>query len=130
MTKQRSAGLEHEARQPRLAMEADVEPDIKTHKRTDGASAANRVRNRDSSSARVDDGPTSLTSLGMLAQPPAPETLIGDTLVNKDAETPKPHLPPMEVRKLSSAAGGLLPTSTVATAMRVIFPRPFFLTSR
>ena len=39
-TNERLAGLEHEARQPRLATEADVEPGTKTRKRTEGASAA------------------------------------------------------------------------------------------
>ena len=42
VTNQRLAGLQHEARQPRLPTEADVEPDKKTRKRTGGASAAYR----------------------------------------------------------------------------------------
>ena len=37
--KQRLAGLEHEARQPRLAMGADIETDKKTRKRTEDAAA-------------------------------------------------------------------------------------------
>ena len=40
VTKQCLAGLEHEARQSRLVMEAIVEPDMKTHTRADGASVA------------------------------------------------------------------------------------------
>ena len=64
VTNQRLAGLEYEARQPRLSTEeADVEPDTRTRKRTEGASAADRVKNGDSYSARVDDGPTGLTPL-------------------------------------------------------------------
>ena len=43
-TSQRLAGLGHEARQPRLATEPDVEPDTKTRKRTEGTSAADRVK--------------------------------------------------------------------------------------
>ena len=39
---QRFTGLEHEARQPRLATEADVEADTKTRKRKEDA-AADRV---------------------------------------------------------------------------------------
>ena len=39
-TKQRLAGLEQDARQPRLAMEADVPSDTKTRERTEGAAAA------------------------------------------------------------------------------------------
>ena len=73
-TNQHSAGLPHEARQPRLATETDVEPDTKTRKRT-GDFAADRVTNGNSSSAGVNDGPTFLTSFGMIAQPPTPETL-------------------------------------------------------
>ena len=71
-TNQRLAGLEHEARQPRLAMEADVETDKTTRKRTEGAPAADRAKhNRDSSSAKkANDGPTSLTSFGKIAEPP------------------------------------------------------------
>ena len=38
-TKQRLAGLELEARQPRLVMEADVIPDTKIRKRTEDAAA-------------------------------------------------------------------------------------------
>ena len=124
VTNQRLAGLEHEARQPRLATKADVEPDTKTCKRTEDASAAERVKN---SSARVDDGATSLTIFGMIAEPPAPEKCIDDVLVSRGTEAPKPDLPLMEVRILSSAAGGLLPASAASTTMRVIFPRPLFL---
>ena len=61
-TNQRLAGLQHKARQPRLATEVDVEPDTKTRKRTEGAAADDRVMNGNSSSARADDGPTSLSA--------------------------------------------------------------------
>ena len=123
----RLAGLEHEARQPRLAMEADVETDKKTGKRTEGATSTDRAKHSGDSSStrRVDNGPTSLTSFGKIAEPPlAPETCIGDALVNKGAEAPKPHLPPVKVRMLSSAAGGLLPAGTASTAMSTLFPPP------
>ena len=36
---QRLAGLQHQAQQPRFAMEADVKSDTKTRKRTEGAAA-------------------------------------------------------------------------------------------
>ena len=39
-TERRSASLEQDARQPRLAMEADVPSDTKTCQRTEGAAAA------------------------------------------------------------------------------------------
>ena len=41
---QRLAGLEHEAQQPRLAMEEDKETDKKTRKRMEGATAADRAK--------------------------------------------------------------------------------------
>ena len=71
-TKQRLAGFEHDARQPRLATEADVESDTKTRKRTDDA-AADRVMNGDSSSARRVNtcGATSSTNFNMKAGHPA-----------------------------------------------------------
>ena len=43
---QRLAGLEYEARQPRLATEANVETDKKTRKRTEGAAAADRAKKK------------------------------------------------------------------------------------
>ena len=118
--------MEHEAQQPRLTTEADVEPDTKSRKRTEGASAADRVKNGDSSSARVDDGPMSFTSFGMIAEAPAPEKCINNGLVNKGAVAPKPHLPPVEVGMLSLAVGGLLPAGTASTAVRAVFLRSLF----
>ena len=87
-TNHRLAGLEHAARQPRLAAEADVEPNTKTCKRTEGASAADRVKNGKRSSVRIDDGPTCLTSFGMIAESlsMAPEKCIGDVLIDKVAK--------------------------------------------
>ena len=76
----------------------------------------------DSTSAKVDGGPTRLTSLGMIAEPPA-LPCRDDALVNKGAEAPKPCLSPMEVRT-PTAAGSLLPAGTVSTAMKTIFPPP------
>ena len=61
---QRSASLEQNAQQPRLAMEADVTKDTKTRKRTEGAAAAERVISRDNSSTEVDPDPICLTSFG------------------------------------------------------------------
>ena len=68
-----------------------------------------------------------MTSFGNIVKPPAPEKCIGDALVNEGAEAPKPYLPPVEVRMLSSAAGGLLLADTVSTTIRVIFPHHLFL---
>ena len=122
MTSQRLAGLEREARQPRLATEADVKPDTKTGKHTEDASSADRMKNGERSFAKVDYGPTSLTSFGMITELKGPEKVIGDALVNKDAEALNPHISLMEVRMLLFTAGGLLLTGTVSTIMRAIFP--------
>ena len=85
------AVLQHEAQQPRLATEAEVQTDKKTRKRTEDA-AAGQAKNGNSSSARVDDGPMNLISFGMIAEPLllTPEKCMGDALVNKGAEAPKP----------------------------------------
>ena len=119
-TNKRLAGLEHEARQSRLATEAGVEPDAKTRKCTKGASAADRAMNVDSSPARVNYGPTRLTIFGMIAEPPAPEKSIGNALVDKGAEARKLCLSPGEMRT-PTAVGGLVPAGTTSTAMRTIF---------
>ena len=77
----------------------------------------------DNSAARVDGGPTSLTSVDMRAEPPAPEKSIGDVLVDKGAEATKPCLSPVEMRT-PTAAGGLLPAGKASTAMGTIFSQP------
>ena len=119
--RQRLAGLDYEARQSRLATEVDVERDVKTRKRTENA-ATNRVVSGDSSSAKkVDNGPTSLTSFGMIAKSPT-LPCKDDARVDKGAEVPKPCLSLVEMRKLK-AAGGLLPAGTASIAMRTIFSR-------
>ena len=123
-TNQRLAGLEHGARQPRLATEADLEADKMNRKRTEGAAAADRAKHIWDTyfARRVDDDPTSLTIFDKIAElPMAPEKCIGDALVNKGA---KPHLPPVEVRMLSSATGGLLPAGTASIAIRTILRPP------
>ena len=64
----------------------------------------------------------------MIAEPLllTPEKCPGDALVNKSAVAQKPHFPLVEVRMLSSTAGGLMPVGTVSTIMRAIFPPPRF----
>ena len=67
------ARLQQDARQPRLAMEADGQVDNKTRERTRGAATAVEAIHEDScSSNRVDPGPkTTSTSFGVKAEPPA-----------------------------------------------------------
>ena len=38
-------------------------------------------------------------------------------------EAPKPYLPPVKVRMLSSTVGGFMPAGTASTGIRAIFPR-------
>ena len=122
--RQRLAGLEQEARQPRLATEADVPTDKQTRKRTEDAGAGQAKHGDSCSTKRVDAGPTSLTSSGKTAESLAPP-LREDVLVDKGAEAPKPYLSPVEMYTLTTA-GDLLPAGTASTAMRTIFPRPLF----
>ena len=72
-TSQRAASLEHDARQPRLAMEADGPANFKTRERTEGATTAVQAMRGDSFSAcRVEPGPKiNSISFGMMAGPPA-----------------------------------------------------------
>ena len=107
-TKQRLAGLEQGARQPRLAMEADVISDSKTGKRTEGAAAADQAKRGDSySSKKIQAGPTSSTSFDMKAKPSALPCTRDDVLVDIGAAAPKQCISPGEMRT-RTAAGGLL----------------------
>ena len=128
-TNQRLASdLQHDARQPRLATESDEETDTKTSKRTEGAAAENG-KNGDISSATVDDGPTSLTRFGMIAEPllMAPEKCICDALVNEGAEAPKPHLSPVEVCMLSSTPVAYCPPAHTLQRGEPVFYQRLFL---
>ena len=78
--------------------------------------------NGDSFFARVDYGPMSLTSFGMIAEPPA-LLCRDDALVDQGAVAPTPCLSLGEMRMIITA-GGLLPAGTASTAMRTIFSRP------
>ena len=85
--KQRLASLEQKARQPRLAMKADVTAGKKTRERVEGAAAAVQAKHGDSCSAQV--GTTTSTSFGMKSKPPALPRW-DDVLVDKGAVAPKP----------------------------------------
>ena len=108
-----------------LATETDGPTDKKTRKRAEDA-AADQAKHGDSCSARrVDAGPTRSTSFGIAVKPLALPRR-DDVLVNKEAEAPKPHFSPVEMRMLPSAAGGQIPASIASTAMRTISPQPLF----
>ena len=71
-----------------LATEAGVISDMTTCKRTEGAEV-DRAKHGDNSSARVNDDPTRLTSLDMIAEPIslASEICIGDALTKATVST-------------------------------------------
>ena len=125
-TRQRSAGLEHEARQPRLATEADAPTDTKTRKRGEDVAAEERVISGITLFQQVNTDSIHLTSFGEDSTgPPALPCSRDDALVDNGAATRKLCLSPVEMRT-QAAAGGLLPASTASTAMRTIFPPPPF----
>ena len=82
---QRVASLEQDARQLRLAIEADRLADTKTCERTEGAAKAVQAMHGDSFSAsRVDPGPkTNSTSFGVKAE--SPSRLAGTTSWSRTA---------------------------------------------
>ena len=87
---QRVARLDQDARQPRLAMEADGPVDTKTRERTDGAATALQAMNGDSFSAsQVDRGSkTNSTSFDVMAEPPV-FPCRDDVVVENGAAAPK-----------------------------------------
>ena len=128
-TNQRLADLQHLGQQPRLATEADVEPDAKTHTHTEGA-AADRVKHGDSSSsARVDHDPMRLASFDDDSTEPLAFSMIyrDEAPVDEGAEAPKPCLSPGEMNT-TTTAGGSPATGTAPEMMRAIyFPTDSFL---
>ena len=104
-TDQRLTSLEHDARQPRLAMEADGSADKKTSERTEGAATAVQAMHGDNfSDSRVDPGAkTNSTSFGVKAEPPT-LPCRDDVVVENGAAAPKSCLSPFEMRKSLAAA--------------------------
>ena len=121
-TKQRLAALEQVARQPRLAMEADVPSDTKAREHTEGAAAAVQAKHGDSCSAnQIDPDPMCLTSFGDdSTELPALPYSRDDALIDSGAGAPKSCLSPLDMRT-PTAAGGLLPAGKVSTATRTTF---------
>ena len=121
-TEQRSASLEHDARQPRLTMEADVPSDTKTRERMEGAAAVVQAKHGDSCSAkRVQAGPTSSISFGDdFTGLPALPCSRNDALVGNGAAAQKSCLSPVEMRTLT-AVGGLLPAGKASRATRITY---------
>ena len=114
-TDQRLASLEHDAGQPRLAMEADGQADTKTRERTEGAARAVQATHGDSCTANqaVPDSMCS-TSFGVKVEPPA-LPCRDDVVVENGAAAPKLCISPLEMRT-TTAACGLRPTGETFTA--------------
>ena len=126
-----AARLEQDARQPRLAMEADGPANTKTHERMEGAATAVQAMHGDSctTAQKVQDGPKTSISFGVMAEPPD-LPCREDVLVEDGATSPKSCLPSLEMRS-STAAGGLVPTAeasiltdTSSTATETNFNQP------
>ena len=124
-TKQRLPGLEQEAWQSRLTMEADVPLDTKTRERTESTAAAGQAKHGYSCSAkRVQSGPTNSASfVDDFAGPPALPCSRDDALVGNGAAAPNSRISPLGMRT-PTAAGGLIPAGTASTATRTIFDQP------
>ena len=116
--------LEHGARQPLLAMEADGQANTKTRERTEGAATAVQAMHGDicTTAEKVQDGPKTSITFGMEAEPP--DLLCReDVLIENGATTPKSCLPSSEMRS-PTAAGGLVPTGEASTAKETNFNQP------
>ena len=98
--------LEHGARQPRFAMEADGQASTETRERAEGVAIAVQAMRGDCFSARrVEPGPaTNSTSIGVKADPPA-LPCRDDSVVECGFAASELCFPSME-RRSSTAAGG------------------------
>ena len=103
-TSQRAASLEHDARQPRLAMEANGPANTRTRERTEGAATAvQAMRGSSFSVCRVESDPkTNSTSFGMMAEPPV-FPCRGDVPVENGDVSLKSCLSPVEISKSTPA---------------------------
>ena len=121
---QHPASLEQDARQPRLAMEADGHANTKTRERTEGPATAVQVMRGDGFSARrAEPGPnTNPTSFGVKAEPPT-LPCRDDVVVESGDAAPRSCPPSLEMRS-PVAAGGLLPAGDASTATRTTFNEP------
>ena len=116
--------LEHGARQPRLALEADEHANTKTQERTEGAATTVQAMRGDSCIAeqKAQDGPKTSITFGVEAEPPD-LPCREDVLVEDGATAPKSCLPSLEMRT-TTAAGGLVPTDKPSTATETNFNQP------
>ena len=116
--------LEHGARQPRLAMEADGQANTKTRERTEGtATAVQAMRGDGFSARRVEPDPTTnSTSFGVKAEPPA-LPCRDDVVVECGDAASESCLSSLEMRS-STAAGDLVPTGEAFKATETNYNQP------
>ena len=115
--------LEQDARQARLAMEADGPANSKTRERTESAATAVQAMHGDSCTAqKVQDGPNTSISFGVKAEPPA-LPCRDDVVVESGDTAPKSCLPSLKIRT-TTAAGGLVPTGKISTATETTSNEP------
>ena len=124
LLEQHLPSLEQEARQPRLAMEADEPADTKTRERTQGAAKVVQAMHGDSFSAsRIDSGPkNNSTSFGVKAEPPA-LPCKDEVLVDNGAAVPKSCTSRLRMHT-TTAAGGLLSTGKTSIVTRTTYNQP------
>ena len=113
--------LEHDARHPRLAMDADGPANAKTHERTEDAATAVQVMHGDSFSAcQVDPGSMiNSTSFAMMAEPLALPCRDKVVVESGDA-APKSCLPSLKMRS-PTASRGLVSTGKTSTATKTTY---------
>ena len=121
---QHVTSLEHGARQPHLAMEADGQANAKTRECTEGVATAVQAMRGDGFSARRDKpGPnTNSTKIGMIAEPHA-LPCRDDVVVESGNAASDSCLPSLEMRS-QVAAGGLVPTGEASTASETTSNEP------
>ena len=113
---QHVTSLEHGARQPCLAIEADGYANTKTQERTEGAAKAVQAMRGASCTAeqKVQDGPKTSIIFGVEAEPP--DLLCReDALVEEGATSPE---------FCTTADGGLVPTGEASTATETTSNEP------
>ena len=121
---QHVTSLEHGARQPRLAMEADGHANTKTQEPTEGAATAVQAMRGDSctTAQKVQGGPRTSITFGVEAEPPD-LPCRDDVLVEGGDAAPRSCLPSLEMRS-PTAADGLVATSEASTATETTSNEP------
>ena len=116
LLEQQLISQEQDARQPRLATEADGPAKTKARERTEGAATSVQAMRGDSFTVcRIDPVPnTNSTSFGMIAEPPA-LPCRDDVVVESGDAAPESCLPSLEMRS-PTGAGGLVPNGETSQA--------------